>query len=387
LPTRSQALRPENAGDVAENARARRLAGRSVRAAIAAWRAINARLGGLPQSGRVRVSYGHARVPRPTDFAVGGVVKLQALDERFPNSPRRFNLLYLVSSRLPDGAVTLARAARSKGAMVVFNQNGVGYPGWHGPGWERINEPMAALMPLAAHVFYQSRFCKETADRFLGVQPSHWEILYNAVDTDRFVPAPPRADRPLTLLLGGTQYARYRVDSAVRTLALVRRTVPDVRLLITGTLRWPSGTGTPRSDIDRLACELGVADAIEFLGPYAQADAVAMYQKADILLHTKYKDPCPTVVIEALSCGLPVVYSSSGGVPELVGDDCGAAVPVEQTWDRDVSPDPEALCAAVLQVRGDLGRLAMSARRRACDRFDVRTWLARHADVFERLTK
>jgi glycosyltransferase involved in cell wall biosynthesis len=368
-----------------KKARGRRIAGRSVRAAGAAWRAVNARLGGLPGPGQVRVSYGHARVPRSADYAVGGIVKLQALDRLFPNSPRRFNLLYLVSSRLPDGAVALARAAKAKGAAVVFNQNGVGYPGWHGPGWEDVNAPMAALMPMAAHVFYQSQFCKDTADRFLKVRPERWEILHNAVDTERFVPAASRPARPLTLLLGGTQYARYRVDSAVRTLALVRRSLPDARLLVAGTLRWPTNE-TPRADIDRLTGELGVAGAVEFPGPYSQADAVALYQRADVLLHTKYNDPCPTVVIEALSCGLPVVYSCSGGVPELVGDDCGAGVPVEQSWDRDVAAAPEALCAAVLRVRGDLERLSSSARLRACQRFDVKPWLARHAEVFERLT-
>lgn len=371
---------------MAKKARARRLAGRSVRAAGAVLRAAGARFGGLPAQGTLRVSYGHPRVPRPTDYAAGGIVKLQALDELFPNSPRRFNLLYLVSSRLPDGAVSLAKAARSKGAALVVNQNGVGYPGWHGPGWERINQPMTALMPLAAHVFYQSQFCKDTADRFLGVQPAHWEILYNAVDTSRFVPARSRTARPLTLLLGGTQYARYRVDSALRTLALVRRTVPHARLLITGTLKWPSAA-TPRADIERLMTELGIAEAVELVGPYSQAEAVAVYQRADILLHTKYNDPCPTVVIEALSCGLPVVYSSSGGVPELVGNECGAGVRVEQTWDRDVAADPQALCAAVLKVHGDLVQFAASARRRACEQFDVRPWLARHQDVFERLTR
>jgi glycosyltransferase involved in cell wall biosynthesis len=370
---------------MAKKARARRLAGRSVRAAGAAWRAVNARLGGLPRSGDVRVSYGHHRVPRETDFAVGGIVKLQALDRLFPNSPRRFNLLYLVSSRLPDGVVTLARAARAKGAAIVFNQNGVGYPGWHGAGWERTNAPMAALMPLAAHVFYQSQFCKDTADRFLGVRPVQWEILHNAVDTERFVPANARAERPTTLLLGGTQYARYRVDSALQTLKLVRRTLPEARLLIAGTLRWPSAEA-PRAEAERLARELDISAGVEFLGPYAQVDAAALYQKADILLHTKYNDPCPTVVIEALSCGLPVVYSCSGGVPELVGDECGAGVPVEQNWERDIPPGPEALCDAVLRVQRDLSRLSKAARTRACARFDVRPWLARHTEVFERLT-
>jgi glycosyltransferase involved in cell wall biosynthesis len=314
---------------------------------------------------------------------VGGIVKLQALEQEFPNAPRRFNILYLVSSRLPEAPVALARAARAKRAAIVFNQNGVAYPAWHGAGWERTNEPMAAMLPLASHVFYQSQFCKDTADRFLDVQPGRWEILYNAVDTERFVPAADRPQRPLTLLLGGTQYARYRVETAIRTLALVRRSEPEARLLMTGTLRWPSER-TPRVEAEELAGALGVAGAVEFVGPYAQTDAVSIYQRADMLLHTKYNDPCPTVVIEALACGLPVVYSRSGGVPELVGGDAGIGVPAEQSWERDIPPDPEALCDAVLRVERDRAAFAGAARLRAqC--FDVRPWLARHREIFRTL--
>ena len=346
-------------------------------------RAAGARVGGLPPAGDIRVSYGHARIPKAGELAVGGVVKLQALEQVFPNAPRRFNVLYLVSSRLPEAPVALAGAARAKNAAVVVNQNGVAYPAWHGAGWERTNAPMAALLPLASHVFYQSRFCKDTADRFLGVQPAQWEILHNAVDTERFVPAASRPDRPLTLLLGGTQYARYRVDAALRTLARVRTHVPGARLLITGELRWPSGA-TPRADAEGLLRELRVEGSVEFLGSYPQVDAVSIYQRADILLHTKYNDPCPTVVVEALACGLPIVYSKSGGVPELVGEDAGVGVTAEESWDRDIAPDPEAMCDAVLRVDRDRAAFAAAARLRA-SRFDVRPWLARHRDVFRML--
>jgi glycosyltransferase involved in cell wall biosynthesis len=204
------------------------------------------------------------------------------------------------------------------------------------------------------------------------------------VDTSRFVPAASPPSRPLTLLLGGTQYARYRVDAALRTLAIVRRRVADARLLIAGTLRWPSELG-PRADADRFSSELGVHDAVELLGPYSQIDAPAVYHRADLLLHTKYNDPCPTVVIEAMACGLPVVCSRSGGVPELVGHDAGVGVPAEVSWDRDPPPDPDALADAVLQVCDDRDRYAAAARQRAVRCFDVQAWLARHERVFASL--
>ena len=359
------------------------LVARSIRAAAGRLRAARARLGGLPPRGTVRVSYGHPRLPQAGEPAVGGIVKLQELERRFPNSTARFNVLYLVSSRLPDEAIALAAAAAAKGAAVVVNQNGVAYPAWHGPGWEKTNAPFAALLAQASHVFYQSRFCKETADRFVGVEPRAWEILYNSVDTSRFVPSA-RLSRPLTLLLGGTQQAFYRVATALETLALVRRQVADARLLIAGTLRW-SAARAARAETDELAARLDVASAIAFVGPYTQADAPGLYQRADLLLHTKYNDPCPTVVLEAMSSGLPVVYSRSGGVPELVGDEAGIGVAAELSWDRDVPPSAVEMAEAVGAALARRDTMSAAARRRAVEHFDRRAWVQRHAEVFQEL--
>jgi len=126
-------------------------------------------------------------------------------------------------------------------------------------------------------------------------------------------------------------------------------------------------------------------ERVEFIGPYTQEQAPAIYQRADVLLHTKYNDPCPTVVIEALSSGLPVAYSASGGVPELVGTDAGVGVPVARSWDKDIPAAPSALADAVESILGNLVAMSAAARQRAVDRFDTRHWLARHAAVFEQL--
>ena len=334
---------------------------------------------GLPNA--TRVSYGHARVPSPDDIAVGGIVKLQSLNQEFPNSAFRFNVLYLVSSRLPEGAVTLAKWARRKGARVVLNQNGVAYPAWHGDGWEKTNAPMRELLALADHVFYQSAFCRLSADRFAGPAAGTCEVLHNAVDTNTFTPGPPLPSSPLTLLLGGSQDQRYRFASAAGALAALRRRGREVRLIITGRLRWNPDQRRCREEADAMLASLGVADAVELTGPYSQRDAPDIFRRAQILLHTKYNDPCPAVVIEAMSCGLPIVYSSSGGVPELVGD-AGAGVPAELSWERDIAPDPEALADAVERVAAELGTFSLRARNRAVQHFDLQQWMDRHRTIF-----
>jgi glycosyltransferase involved in cell wall biosynthesis len=341
-----------------------------------------------PPRGAVRVWYGFDRIPAARDRAVGGIVKLQHLSAAFPNSPARFNVLYLVSSRLPESVETLAWWAKRRGSRVVLNQNGVAYPAWHGPGWERVNEPMRALLSAADHVFYQSEFCRASADRFAGRARGPAEVLYNAVDTSRFTPRRDRTSSPrLVLLLGGSQDQWYRFEAALRTLDALLHRRHDAELIVTGRLRWSPDMERCRREAGQLIANLGVRDRITLTGPYSQADAPGWFQKADILLHTKYNDPCPAVVVEALACGLPVVYSASGGVPELVGDEAGVAAPVEGNWERDIPPDPEVLANGVEAVLGRMAAFREAARQRAVDCFDVRQWMARHVEVFERLVQ
>jgi glycosyltransferase involved in cell wall biosynthesis len=327
-----------------------------------------------------RVSYGHPRLPAVDEIAVGGIVKLQGLAREFPNTRFRFNILYLVSSRLPDGAVILARWAARKGARIVVNQNGVAYPGWHGPGWEQTNAPMRELLALADHVFYQSAFCKLSADTFAGAPARTWEVLHNAVDTAVFTPGPPR-DGGATLLLGGSQDQWYRFESAVRTLATLRRRGRGMNLIVTGRLRWHTDPDRCRREAINLLQSTGLTDHVMLTGPYSQRQAPEIFRRADVLLHTKYNDPCPAVVIEAMACGLPVVYSASGGVPELVGD-AGVGIPAALSWERDLAPDPEALADGVESVIAGRREFSGRARARAVARLDLAGWVARHRAVF-----
>jgi glycosyltransferase involved in cell wall biosynthesis len=357
---------------------------RTARLAHAHARGLLAYSGGLPRGGDIRVTYGLG-IPAHDQSAVGGIVKLQHLSALYPEERRRFNVVYFVSSRLPDGALPLAAWARRKGARVVLNQNGVAYPAWYGPGWERENAPMTALLRMADHVFYQSRFCHESADRFAGSATGASEILYNCVDTRRFVPAPRPEHRPPTLLLGGSQDQWYRLDSALRALSALVRGGLDARLIVTGRLRWTLDRARAEREATALVQSLGLESRVEFTGPYTQAQAPTIFQRADVLVHTKYNDPCPTVVIEGLATGLPVVYSSSGGVPELVGSEAGIGIPSERSWDVDIPPNPEAVAAAVDRVWRHREQYGRAARDRATTRFDVTMWLARHRAVFASL--
>ena len=329
---------------------------------------------GRPKPG-ARVFYGHDRVPPPGEPVAGGTAKFQRLATRFPNHPTDFSLLYLGSTWLPRDLGPLLGLARRRGIPLLVNQNGVGYPGWAGDGTEAFNRPLRRILAQAEHVLYQSEFCKRAADEWVGPSAGSWEVLYNAVDVDRFTPAGGSAGGGPVLLLGGDQYQAYRLELGLETLAALLPAHPDAELLVTGRLVTP---------VDPIVERLGLGGRVHVLGRYAQANAPQIFRRAHVLLHTKVNDPCPSLVIEAMACGLPVVYARSGGVPELVGDDAGIGVLHPDGFERDDPPAPEALAEALTRVLGDLSRYASAARHRAVERFALEPWLDRHAELFER---
>jgi glycosyltransferase involved in cell wall biosynthesis len=98
-------------------------------------------------------------------------------------------------------------------------------------------------------------------------------------------------------------------------------------------------------DLERhrsLARELGLAEVVEFVAP--RPDALAVIAGADLLVVASDFEGQPLVVSEALALGCPVVATSVGRVPELVGPSVGRVVPPD---------DPSALGAALAELAAD----------------------------------
>lgn len=314
----------------------------------------------------------------------GGAVKLLHLRKAFATDEACFNLLYLVSSAQPRFAPDLVKACGERGIRFVWNQNGVGYPAWAGAESERHNAPMRRLRTGADFVVYQSEFCRTSAEKFLGPTTAPSATLVNPVDLEFFHPAPvPLASRPLRLLAIGTQNYAARVFSCVECLKELRDGGVEAVLTIAGKLQWKDA----ETQLARQIETLGLRDLVTVHPAFSQHEAVRLYQGHHIVLHPKYLDPCPTVAIEALACGLPVVGSASGGMPELVPPACGRLVPAPLVWDRLITPSGPELAAAVQEIAPRWEEFSAAARAHAETHFDSCQWVARHAEIFHTLLK
>jgi len=167
-------------------------------------------------------------------------------------------------------------------------------------------------------------------------------------------------------------------------LAIVRRRGTGARLVVAGRLVWSADA---EAEARRWARDMGVADAAEFLGPYSQVDAPALFRKADVLVHLKVQDSCPRLVVEAMACGVPAVYSATGGVPELVGDEAGYGIPGVEDFEAMHPPSAEAAADGILRVLEDRAAFARRARERAVRLFSARDWVDTHARIFESLAR
>jgi N-acetyl-alpha-D-glucosaminyl L-malate synthase BshA len=99
-----------------------------------------------------------------------------------------------------------------------------------------------------------------------------------------------------------------RVDDAVRVLAKINREVPARLVLI--------GDGPERGRVQQTAEEEGVAGRVTFLGK--QESVAEILSCADIFLLPSASESFGLVALEAMSCGVPVIATRVGGVPEVI---------------------------------------------------------------------
>jgi glycosyltransferase involved in cell wall biosynthesis len=136
-----------------------------------------------------------------------------------------------------------------------------------------------------------------------------------------------------------------------------------------------AGDGALRHELeDRVAADAGLRDRVVFLG--YRDDVPALLGAADFVLHTSLADALPTTLMQALAVGVPVVATSVGGIPDIVGDEAGLLAPTE------AGP----IAAAITRLLGDPGlrhRMGTAGRARFLERFEAVGWAHRLRQLYD----
>ncbi|MDZ4746614.1 MAG: N-acetyl-alpha-D-glucosaminyl L-malate synthase BshA [bacterium] len=147
-----------------------------------------------------------------------------------------------------------------------------------------------------------------------------------------------------------------RVSDCVRILAEVREKVPAKLVLV--------GDGPDRAEAERLARELGIAEYVVFLGKQSALSEILSI--ADIFLLPSQQEAFGLSALEAMSCGVPVVATNIGGIPEVVSH--GETGYISELGD--VSRMAR-YCIDLLTNPKKLAIFRERARTRAVEKFDI----------------
>jgi len=199
------------------------------------------------------------------------------------------------------------------------------------------------------------------------------EALTNGVDTELFRPigAPPRTmDGRRRVIVPRRLFPKNGVEYFIRAMPLLRREL-DVEALIVGD-------GPERPRLEALARELGVADAIRFLGARPNTEMPALYAEADVAVFPSLMEATSVAALEAMSCGRPVAASRVGGLPEIVDEEVG-------TLFRPADPEDLAARLAALLRDADLAKLGRRARDRVVQRWSLERLARRHQEIYRTL--
>ncbi len=217
--------------------------------------------------------------------------------------------------------------------------------------------------------------CGETMRRQLaegcGFAPEDMVSIPTGIDFETFAPHSMRpvllrqelglAEDAFVVLMVGVIRSVKRHEVALRAMAQFIPLCPRAQLVL-------AGDGPMRSDMERLAVELGITKHVHFLGH--RSDIPDLMAAADALLLTSRSEGVPQAVTQALGMRLPVVSTNVGGVGELVDNEMsGLLIPSE---------DPTAAAAALLRIQRDkkwARRLGEAGQAHVHNQFSLHTML------------
>jgi glycosyltransferase involved in cell wall biosynthesis len=209
-------------------------------------------------------------------------------------------------------------------------------------------------------------------ERWHGVPQDRIRVIHNGVDPARFEPAAVRTPGPPRIVSVGLIYPLKGQLELVEAAALVRESVPDVKVDIYGSA---SDESYYNECVLRVA-ELGLESTVTFQG--TTDNPAAVYQQADIVALPSVSEAFPYAVIEAMLCAAAIVATDVGGVSEALE---GTGVLVRPGRPRELSDAITALLSAPAERR----RLGALARMRALDRFTLDTVLDGYRESYAHL--
>lgn len=276
----------------------------------------------------------------------------------------------LVHANEPDALTATWLAGAHRRVPVVVSRR-VGFP-------LQSNPIARARYHAAQRIIAVSRF---VADRVIasGIAAERVDIIHDGTEVPPLPSAQARRQARQRWNIGenekllgcvGYLVAQKQHDILVRALAMLSKQFPECRLLV-------AGDGPGRESLKQLTRELGVDSAVQFAG--FVEDVGQVYAALDVFAFPSREEGLGSALLGAMACGLPVVATASGGVPEIVDERNGLLVAGFRA---------EGFAAALVRLLSDADlakRLGMAGRESILQRFTADAMVAKTLRLYDKL--
>ncbi len=234
--------------------------------------------------------------------------------------------------------------------------------------FHHMQDRVARRLPRVITVSTQSR--RDIVER-MRVDPARIRVIPVAVDDTVFAP------RPGTTRVPGRIFAVASADVPLKGVVPLLHAVAALRarrpveLVLLGEARRGGA-------VERTVRELGLGGTVRFVRGIDDAAVAAQYAEAEVAVVPSLYEGFSIPALQAMSCGVPLVATTAGALPEVVGRDGETALLVPPG-------DAAALARAIGRLLDDPGlrsRLSAAARRRAAERYSWEATARATADVY-----
>lgn len=238
---------------------------------------------------------------------------------------------------------------------------------WYG--FLKMQMKVARQVPRILTVSSSSK--RDIVDQY-QIAEEQLQVVPIGVDTEHFRPRPDVARVPGRIMTTASADVPFKgLLPLVEAVAKVRTERPETHLVVVGKLR---GESPVAKAIERL----GVADAVTFESGITNERMIELYAQAEVAVVPSLYEGFSLPAVESMACGVPLVATTGGALPEVVGED-------GQTGLLVTPGDPGELAAAIEQVLSKpelAAKLADQGRRRVLERFTWQTCAAATAEHY-----
>lgn len=188
--------------------------------------------------------------------------------------------------------------------------------------WHSFLNMQKKVIKQLRNIVTVSDCSRQDIARDFGLQPAGIALAHNGIDIDVFKPVPGVARNPLRLMATCSADAplkglRYLLHAYARLLLRY----PELELLLVSK-------PNPGGKTERLVQRLGLADKVRFVNGISTEQMVQYYAEAALAVVPSVYEGFGLPAGEAMACGVPVVSTDGGALPEVVGD-AGVIVPAK----------------------------------------------------------